>query len=161
VLAGCPVFPAANPWNQRVDGLPVRRTPDAIVRSIGVGGMHADFGSAATGARRSGSVRHGARAPAPGAVSFDYADESDRGHTRSRARADRGGGSSDGDRHVIVVDRARCACTSCSTHPLGGEPAGTGSGAIFSLRSNRRVRALDLRRRGRPADPPGLARYPG
>ena len=45
-LAGCPVFPADNPWNQRVDGLPVHPRSDAIVRSIGASdNMHADFGS--------------------------------------------------------------------------------------------------------------------
>ena len=42
----CPVFPAKNPWNQRVDRLPVAADSDAIVRSIGVGDhVHADFGS--------------------------------------------------------------------------------------------------------------------
>jgi len=46
VLAGCPVFPADNPWNQRVDRLPVHPNSDAIVRWIGTGAhMHADFGS--------------------------------------------------------------------------------------------------------------------
>src|SRR3954451_10313202 len=46
VLAGCPVFPADNPWNQRVDTLPVHPNSDAIVRSIGATDhMHADFGS--------------------------------------------------------------------------------------------------------------------
>ena len=35
-IAGCAVFPASNPWNQRVDGLPVHSNSDAIVRSIGV-----------------------------------------------------------------------------------------------------------------------------
>ena len=46
VLAGCPVFPPDNPWNQRVDALPVHPNSDAIVRSIGAGEhVHADFGS--------------------------------------------------------------------------------------------------------------------
>ena len=45
-VGGCPVFPPDNPWNQRVDRLPVQRNSDAIVRSIGLGDtMHADFGS--------------------------------------------------------------------------------------------------------------------
>ena len=45
-LAGCPVFPADNHWNLRVDGLPVHPRSDAIVRSIGATEhMHADFGS--------------------------------------------------------------------------------------------------------------------
>ena len=46
VLAGCPVFPADNHWNLRVDKLPVHSNSDAIVRSIGAAdNMHADFGS--------------------------------------------------------------------------------------------------------------------
>src|SRR3954453_5330129 len=43
-VGGCTVFPASNPWNQRVDKLPVAGNSDAIVRSIGVSeGMHADL----------------------------------------------------------------------------------------------------------------------
>ena len=42
----CPVFPKSNPWNQRVDRLPVATNSDEIIRSIGAGGsVHADFGS--------------------------------------------------------------------------------------------------------------------
>ncbi|MDX6518206.1 MAG: hypothetical protein QOF50_1052, partial [Gaiellaceae bacterium] len=45
-LAGCPVFPATNAWNQRVDQRPVAANSAAIVNSIGPAkGMHADFGS--------------------------------------------------------------------------------------------------------------------
>src|SRR5213080_4691568 len=45
-VGGCTIFPANNPWNQRVDKLPVARNSDAIVRGIGANeGMHADFGS--------------------------------------------------------------------------------------------------------------------
>ena len=45
-IAGCPIFPASSPWNQRVDGLPVRPGSDAMVRAIGLdGSVHPDFGS--------------------------------------------------------------------------------------------------------------------
>ena len=44
--AHCRVFPAANPWNQRVDTLPVATNSKAIVSSIGATGhLHPDFGS--------------------------------------------------------------------------------------------------------------------
>jgi hypothetical protein len=44
--AGCPVFPASNPWNQRVDRLPVAKGSSAIVVSVGADEhVHADFGS--------------------------------------------------------------------------------------------------------------------
>ena len=166
MLAGCPVFPAANPWNQRVDALPVHPNSDAIVRSIGVGEhMHADFGS---------GLYQGAPIGIPYVsvparqrrvrVSFDYADESDKGRYPIPRRVPiEGGRSSDGDRHVIVVDRARCRLYELfDAHPLaGGARWHAGSGAIFNLRSNR------LRPRGwTSADAaglpilPGLARYP-
>jgi hypothetical protein len=38
-LAGapsCPVFPADNPWNQRVDGLPVAKDSARIIARIGL-----------------------------------------------------------------------------------------------------------------------------
>ena len=42
----CRLFPKSNPWNQRVDHLPVAKRSAAIVRSIGLNtGLHPDFGS--------------------------------------------------------------------------------------------------------------------
>src|SRR5690348_16502737 len=42
----CQVFPRSNPWNRRVDKLPVAKSSAAIVASIGTAtGLHADFGS--------------------------------------------------------------------------------------------------------------------
>jgi hypothetical protein len=166
VLAGCPVFPADNHWNLRVDSLPVHPNSDAIVRSIGAGDhMHADFGSgryegAPIGIPYVTVPRSQRRVP----VSFDYADESDRGRYPIPRRVPiEGGRDGDGDRHVIVVERSRCRLYELfDAHPLaGGARWHAGSGAIFSLRSNR------LRRRGfTSADAaglpilPGLARYP-
>jgi len=166
VLAGCPVFPADNQWNLRVDRLPVLPNSDAIVRSIGAGEhMHADFGSGryqgapigipyVTVPRRQRRVR----------VSFQYAAESDRGRYPIPRRVPiEGGRASDGDRHVIVMDRSRCRLYELfDAHPVnGGARWRAGSGAIFNLRSNR------LRPRGwTSADAaglpilPGLARYP-
>jgi hypothetical protein len=178
VLAGCPVFPADNHWNLRVDKLSVHPNSDAIVRSIGAGdNMHADFGSGREiGGSRPPAARGLESAPigipyvtvprgqrrVP--VSFQYADESDRGRYPIPPRVPiEGGRGSDGDRHVIVVDRSRCRLYELfDAHPVsGGERWRAGSGAIFDLRSNR------LRPRGyTSADAaglpilPGLARYP-
>src|SRR5262245_59574409 len=45
-LAGCPVFPASNPWNQRADRLPVAANSRELVDSIGADtGLHPDLGS--------------------------------------------------------------------------------------------------------------------
>jgi hypothetical protein len=92
-------------------------------------------------------------------VSFDYADESDRRRYPIPRRAPvEGGRSSDGDRHVIVVQRSRCRLYELfDAHPIaGGARWHAGSGAIFSLRSNR------LRPRGfTSADAAGLPILPG
>jgi len=178
VLAGCPVFPADNHWNLRVDRLPVHPNSDAIVRSIGAGDtMHADFGSGRyEGAPIGIPYRTVPRGQRRVPVSFDYASESDRGRYPIPRRVPiEGGRSSDGDRHVIVVDRSRCRLYELfDAHPPtceravhasprcpGGRRWHAGAGAIFNLRSNR------LRPRGwTSADAaglpilPGLARYP-
>jgi hypothetical protein len=158
-LGGCPVFPPDNPWNQRVDRLPVLANSGAIVRSIGARDtMHADFGS---GLWDGGPIGipfvtvAGSQRRVP--VSFDYADESDRGPYPIPARVPiEGGPNADGDRHVIVVDRKRCRLYEL----YGAYPRGSrwtaGSGAIWNLRSNR------LRPRGwTSADAAGLPILPG
>ena len=92
----CPIFPKSNPWNQRVDRLPVATNSDAVIRSIGLDEtLHADFGSGLWEGGPIGIpitvVNHGQRKVR---VAFDYADESDRGPTRSRgASRSRAGGS--------------------------------------------------------------------
>src|SRR6266571_9270973 len=76
----CPVFPANNPWNQRVDKLPVAADSARLVASIGLGApVHADFGSGKWDGGPIGipfdvvsRMTHRSR------VRFGYADESDR-----------------------------------------------------------------------------------
>src|SRR5438045_9543013 len=76
----CPVFPSDNPWNQRVDGLPVDPSSAQLVRSIGLGAyVHPDFGSgtwegAPIGIPFVTVSKRQRRVP----VKFEYADESDR-----------------------------------------------------------------------------------
>jgi hypothetical protein len=140
-VGGCAVFPANNPWNQRVDRLPTAGNSDAIVRSIGVGkSVHADFGSGLYEGRPIGipytTVPRGQKRVH---VSFDYADESDKGpYPIPRNAPVEGGRGSDGDRHVIVVDRSRCKLYELyAAYPVnGGASWKAGSGAIWSLRSN-------------------------
>jgi hypothetical protein len=157
----CPVFPRDNHWNVRIDGLPVAAGSERLVRSIGLDRpVHPDFGSGlyegrpigipyTTVARRQRRVR----------VSFGYADESDRGRYPIPRRAPiEGGRDSDGDRHVIVVDRDRCKLYELfAAYPVaGGSRWRAGSGAVWSLRSNR------LRPRGwTSADAAGLPILPG
>ena len=159
--ASCKVFPRDNPWNQRVDSLPVASDSDRLVRSIGLGAsVHADFGAGlydggpigipfTTVGSRQRTVH----------VSFDYADESDRRrYPIPRNAPVEGGRAADGDRHVIVVDRKRCRLYELyAAYPInGGKSWRAGSGAIWSLRSNR------LRPAGwTSADAAGLPILPG
>ncbi|HEU4701176.1 MAG TPA: hypothetical protein VFS37_01745 [Conexibacter sp.] len=165
-VAGCPVFPADNPWNRRVDGLPVARGSTALIRSIGLDAhFHADFGSGRWDGGPIGipyTVVDGGQPRVR--VTFDYADESDRGPYPIPPDAQvEGGPRADGDRHVIVVDKAACRLYELfDAHPLdAGRSWRAGSGATWDLRSNR------LRPKGwTSADAaglpilPGLARYP-
>jgi hypothetical protein len=158
-VGGCPVFPADNPWNQRVDRLPVLGSSDAIVRSIGLDDtMHADFGSGLWEGGPIGIpfVTVGGSQPKV-RVSFDYADESDRGPYPLPGGAPiEGGRNADGDRHVIVVDRKRCRLYELFGAYTHGSAWSAGSGAIWNLRSNR------LRPRGwTSADAAGLPILPG
>ena len=155
----CQVFPASNPWNQRVDKLPVAPNSDAIISSIGRDrGLHADFGS---GLWDGGPI--GIPITVVGAgqkksrVAFDYADESDKGpYPIPRNVAIEGGRQSDGDRHAIIVDRSSCKLY--ELYALYPQSSGwrAGSGAIWSLDSNR------LRPSGwTSADAAGLPIFPG
>jgi hypothetical protein len=164
-VAGCAVFPANNPWNQRVDKLPVAGDSDAIVRSIGVDkGMHADFGSGLYNGGPIGipytTVGRGQKRVH---VKFQYADESDKGpYPIPRGAPIEGGRGSDGDRHVIVVDRSRCKLYELyAARPVNGGASWTaGSGAIWSLRSNHlRPRTWTSADAAGLPILPGLARY--
>src|SRR5436190_7104984 len=154
-FAGCPVFPADNHWNQRVDKLPVAANSRALVDSIGAGtGLHADFGSGLWNGAPIGIpitvVRGRVRMSR---VSFDYADESDRGPYPITADVRIEGG---GDRHALIVDSPTCTLYELYALRRAGHGWHAGSGAIWSLRSNR------LRPAGwTSADAAGLPILPG
>jgi hypothetical protein len=163
-LAGCPVLPANNPWNQRVATLPVAKNSAKTIAAIGLGDpVHPDFGTVYDGAPNgipytvvSGSTK---RVP----VTFTYADESDRGPYPIPPNAPvEGGRNGSGDRHVIVVDRASCTDYELyDAHPVnGGKRWTAGSGAVFHLRSNR-LRPAGWTSADAAGLPilPGLARY--
>jgi hypothetical protein len=157
----CPAFPRNNQWNLRVDRLPVHRNSGHLMRSIGLDAyVHADFGSghyagAPIGIPYRTVSKHQPRVP----VSFDYADESDRGrYPIPRNMPVEGGRGSSGDRHLIVIDRDRCKLYELyAAYPHdGGRRWHAGSGAVWRLRSNH------LRRRGyTSADAAGLPIFPG
>ena len=164
-IKGCPVFPKSNQWNHRVDNLPVASNSSAIISSIGAGGsLHPDFGAGlyngapigipfTTVSKRQRKVR----------VSFEYSDESDKGPYPVPTNAPiEGGRNSDGDRHVLVVDRDACKLYELyAAYPQnGGKSWKAGSGAIWSLKSNK-VRPAGWTSADAAGLPilPGLARY--
>lgn len=157
----CKIFPANNHWNLRVDGLPVAANSETMIESIGAArGVHPDFGSgtwegAPIGIPFKVVSKRQKRVP----VSFEYADESDRGRYPVPKNAPiEGGRSGTGDRHVILIDRDRCKLHELyAAYPVrGGRSWRAGSGAVWSLRSNK------LRPDGwTSADAAGLPIFPG
>jgi hypothetical protein len=137
----CPVFPADNPWNQRVDRLPVAANSAAVIASIGSDtGLHPDFGSGLWEGRPIGipiTVVRGRTTPKY-RLRFEYGDESDPGpYPIPRNVAIEGGRTADGDRHALIVDRDACRLYELyALHPAGSSWR-AGSGAIWSLRSNK------------------------
>jgi hypothetical protein len=160
-IAGCPVYPADNAWNQRVDRLPVARNSATLIASIGLDRpVHADFGAGSFDGETIGIpyvVVRGSRVPHV-RPHFLYGDESDRGPYPLPLDAPiEGGRNAGGDRHVIVVDRETCRLYELfDAHPHGVHAWSAGSGATWSLRSDR------LRPSGwTSADAAGLPIFPG
>jgi hypothetical protein len=155
----CPVFPATNAWNQRVDKLPVASDSAQLIASIGVNAsVHADFGSGTWAGSTIGipfdvvsRKTHRSR------VGFAYADESDRvRYPIPRHVHIEGGRRPSGDRHALLVDKSSCRLY--ELYDLRHTPHGwrAGSGAVWNLRSNH------LRHAGwTSADAAGLPIFPG
>jgi PKD repeat protein len=142
-VAGCDVFPADNVWNTPIDALPVDANSAAYVATIGTSAyVHADFGS--------GEWPPGSGSPIgipyvdvpstqPGViVTFEYDDESDPSPYPIPPDAPiEGGPDSDGDRHVLVVDRDDCVLYELFyARPQTDGSWTAGSGAVFDLDSH-------------------------
>jgi hypothetical protein len=155
-IAGCPIFPASSPWNQRVDDRPVHPRSDAMVQTIGATDtVHPDFGSGTYEGRPIGiPFQVVAQAQKRSRVTFEYASESDKGPYPIPAKPKIEGG---GDRHLLLVQRGRCRLFELfAAERRGGGAWHAGSGAIFNLRSNK------LRPKGwTSADAAGLPILPG
>ena len=159
----CTVFPKSNPWNSRVDRLPVAANSAEIISSIGTErGLHPDFGSGLwEGAPIGIPITVVGRRTPKSRVSFEYADESDRGpYPIPRGVPIEGGYRSDGDRHALIVDRDSCKLYELFALYPKGRGWRAGSGAIWNLRSNR-LRPAGWTSADAAGLPilPGLARY--
>jgi hypothetical protein len=150
------IFPADNPWNRDVSADPIDPRSGAYLASIGLAaGLHPDFGSFA-GYGIPYMVVSGGQKRVP--VVFEYDDESDPGPYPIPSDAPiEGGTSSDGDRHVIVLDADRHELYELyAAYPMPEGAWRAGSGARWSLDSN------DLRPAGwTSADAAGLPIFPG
>jgi hypothetical protein len=159
----CPIFPPNNPWNERVDTLPVAADSDRIIASIGLDtGLHPDFGSGLYDGQPIGIPFDVVSKTTPRFhVRFDYSDESDHvGYPIPRNVHIEGGRGSTGDRHAILVDKSACRLYELyALHP-SGDGWKAGSGATWNLRSNA-VRPAGWTSADAAGLPifPGLARY--
>jgi hypothetical protein len=137
-LGGKPVFPDDNPWNLDVSHVPVDPNSDTYIGSIGADApLHPDFGSVYNGAPWGIPyvVVAGNQPRVP--VTFDYEDESDQCMYPLPADAPiEGGPNSDGDRHVIVVDRDHWKAFELFEARQEDGHWHAASGAVFDLRSN-------------------------
>jgi hypothetical protein len=139
-ISGCPLLPANNIWNTPIDTLPLATNSAQYINTIGAGtGLHADFGS---GLWNGGPIGI-PYTTVPGtqekvAITFDYDDESDPGPYPIPPDAPIEGGSlSDGDRHVLVLDKDNCILYEIyDAHPQGDGTWHAGSGAVYNLKSN-------------------------
>ena len=138
---GCAVFPPDNPWNQRVDTLPVAKDSAQFVARIGLDDpVHPDFGTVYDGAPNGIPYAIVSNRTKRVPVSFQYASESD-GHRYPLPPnvPIEGGRKSGGDRHVIVVNKDTCTDYELfAAYPHdSGRRWTAGSGAIFNLRSDK------------------------
>jgi hypothetical protein len=155
----CRPFPADNYWNTDIRSLPVDPRSATWLSHMSTGRtLHPDFGpSYGDGPDYGIPVTVVGRYHRKVRVRFDYASESDRvRYPFGRDTRIEGGRGSSGDKHAIVVDRARCRLYETWNTRVRHGRWRAGSGAVWSLSSNR------LRPDGwTSADAAGLPILPG
>ena len=139
-IGPCPVFPADSPWNTDVSAAAVHVDSDRFIDSIGrEKHLHPDFGTIWDGAPIGiPFALVDASQPAVPIVFTAYGDESDPGPYPVPTDAPiEGGASSDGDRHVLVVDTAACRLYELyRAFPRSDGSWEAASGAVFDLARN-------------------------
>lgn len=135
-IANCPMFPADNYWNTRVDALPTHPQSDSWIQSIGAAeSFHMDFGSGEWDGGLIGipfNIVTGSTAP-KFEPEFYYPEESDAGPYPIPDDPNIEFGS---DHHVIVVDTDTCTLYEIFDASFADGQWFGGGGAIFDLHSN-------------------------
>ncbi len=135
-IANCPMFPANNIWNARVDALPTHPQSDAWIRNIGAAeSFHMDFGSGEWDGGLIGipyNIVAGSAVPKYEAE-FYYPDESDAGPYPIPDNPSIEFGS---DHHILVVDTDTCTLYEIFDASFADGQWSGGGGAIFDLNSN-------------------------
>lgn len=143
-IDGCPVFPQDNPWNLDISDHPVHPRSQVFIDRINENSnptrrrLHPDFGSP----REYGIpfvVVDGSQPMVQ--ITYDaYGDESDPGPMPIPADAPIEGapGATEGDRHVIVIDKTNCMLYELFAARKDAVGSGwtANSGAIFDLERN-------------------------
>jgi hypothetical protein len=139
-IAGCPVFPANNAWNEDVSKLPVRADSATMINAITATGaktmLHADFGgNGAYGIPFSIVAANQKKEPIHYTA---YGSESSPGPFPIPPSAPvEGGAKSSGDRHVLVVQRGSCHLYELYDAFWRGTHWDAGSGVNWNLTSNK------------------------
>jgi len=155
----CPMFPASNIWNTDISKLPVNPHSAAWMRSMDSAStfLHPDFGPNPGGFPYGIPYNIVTSAHRLVAVTFQYASESDKGpYPFGAGTLIEGGQNAGGDRHAIIVNKSSCTLYELWEARYFASGSTAGSGAIWSLTSNR------LRPAGwTSADAAGLPILPG
>ena len=139
VIDGCQLYPANNIWNTPIDTAPVHANSAAYINTIGAAvTVHPDFGTVYDGAPNGipYTTVPGTQPLVP--ISFTYAGDSDPGPYPLPPDAPiEGGPASNGDRHVLVIDRGDCVLYEVYAARLQTNGSWrAGSGAVWDLNSN-------------------------
>ncbi len=133
-IAGCPIFPADNPWNRDISRDPIDAKSDVYIANIqahGQGVVHADFGSR----RRYGIPINVVPATQPrvNVTLGEYADESDPGPHPLPLDGELEEGR---DQHLLVLQTGTCRLFELYHARREGDGWFADSVATFDLRSN-------------------------
>ena len=159
MFEGCPVFPADNVWNTRIDQLPVSPLSQTYIDNIGpLHNLHPDFGKEFLSGIPITVIPPGT-VGVP--VNFDYVEDSDvvPYPIPENVRIE-GGLNGMGDRHILLVDTRSCLLYEIFAAERDGAGWKAGSGIVMDLTGNS-LRPKDKTSADAAGLPilPGLVRY--